>query len=193
LTAPESLFKYRLQLSFDHSLGGAPMEIFRRWQSEIVDGIEVRGSAAFRARTREALELLRMSALFGAAGDHIAVIRQGRRSGMKAWAEEPTFTVGIATWRHSAIWYAGAIAHDAYHAKLYFDAKGGSHGKEPDSDAWTGADAEKQCLAFQRQVLLELHADEEIISYLDRCAQNPTYQGHTTGWRSWLDYLLRWW
>ena len=169
------------------------MEILGRRHSEIVDGVEVRGRAAFRARTREALELLRTSPLFGTARNHIAVIRQGRRSGMKAWAVKPTFTVGKATWRHSVVWYAGAIAHDAYHAKLYCDAKGVIRGKEPDSDAWTGVEAEKQCLAFQRQVLLELNADENIIAYIDHCAQNPTYQGHTTGWRNWLDYLLRWW
>ena len=169
------------------------MKFFDRRQSEIIHGVEVRGRAAFRARTREALELLKLSALFGAARDRIAVIRQGRRSGMKAWADRPTFTVGKATWSHSVVWYAGAIAHDAYHAKLYCDAKGGNHGKEPDNDAWTGVEAEKSCLAFQRQVLLELNADGAIIAYIDHCAQNPTYQGHTTGWRSWLDYLLRWW
>jgi hypothetical protein len=38
------------------------MKIFDRRLSEIVDGIEVRGRAAFRARTREALEPLRLSA-----------------------------------------------------------------------------------------------------------------------------------
>ena len=54
------------------------MRIFARRQSEIVDGIEVRGRAAFRGRTREALELLRQSLMFGAARDYIAVIRQGR-------------------------------------------------------------------------------------------------------------------
>ena len=169
------------------------MEILGRRHSEIVEGVEVWGSAAFRVRTREALEFLRLSPMFGAARDHIAIIRQGRRSGMKAWAEKPTFTVGKATWNHSVVWYAGAIAHDAYHAKLYCDAKGGNHGKEPDNDAWTGVEAEKSCLAFQRRVLVELNADEKIIAYIDHCAQNPTYQGHTTGWRSWLDYLLRWW
>ena len=169
------------------------MEILSRRQSELINGVEVRGSAAFRVRTREALELLRESALFGAARNNLAVIRQGQRSGMKAWAVKPTFTVGAATWRHSAVWYAGAIAHDAYHAKLYCDAKDGNRGKQPDNDAWTGSEAEKVCLAFQRQVLLELNADEIIVAYIDHCAINPTYQGHSDGWRSWLDYLRRWW
>ncbi len=159
----------------------------------ITEDIEIRGNPEFRFCTQKAIDRLRSIPQFELILNHVAVIRQGRRSGMKAWAEKPTFTVGAATWRHSVIWYASAIAHDAYHAKLYFDAKGGSHAKEPDNDAWTGVEAEKSCLAFQRQVLLELNADEKIIAYIDRCAENPTYQGHTTGWRGWLAYLRRWW
>jgi hypothetical protein len=121
------------------------------------------------------------------------LIRQGKRSGMKAWVGEPTFVVGKRTWKHSALWYAGAIAHDAYHAKLYADAKKANRGQEPEADSWTGTEAEKKCLAFQRQVLLELKADEKIIFYLDECGKNPTYQGRNRGWKSWLDYLKRWW
>ena len=193
MTAQESLFKDLFNLPFDHSLGTAFVKIFAHRHSEFINSVEVRGSPAFRVRTRDALEFLQSSPSFGTARNHISVIRQGRRSGMKAWAEKPAFIVGAATWRHSAVWYAGAIAHDAYHAKLYCDAKGGNRGKQPDNDAWTGAEAEKVCLAFQRQVLLELHADDKIIAYIDHCAINPTYQGHPTGWRSWLDYLRRWW
>jgi len=37
------------------------MEILGRLQSEVIDGIEVRGQAAFRARIREALEPLRLN------------------------------------------------------------------------------------------------------------------------------------
>jgi len=166
---------------------------FIRTSKETFEGIEIRGKPEFLFCTQESLGRLQSTSQFELIRNRVRVIRQGRRSGMKAWAVKPTFTVGKATWNHSVVWYAGAIAHDAYHAKLYCDAKGGNHGKEPDNDAWTGVEAEKSCLAFQRRVLVELNADEKIIAYIDRCAQNPTYQGHTTGWRSWLDYLLRWW
>jgi len=166
---------------------------FIRTSKETFEGIEIRGKPEFLFCTQESLGRLQSTSQFELIRNRVRVIRQGRRSGMKAWAVKPTFTVGKATWRHSVVWYAGAIAHDAYHAKLYCDAKGGNHGKEPDNDAWTGVEAEKSCLAFQRRVLVELNADEKIIAYIDHCAQNPTYQGHTTGWRSWLDYLLRWW
>jgi hypothetical protein len=162
-------------------------------RSRVVDGIEIRGSQEFLLRTQEALALLRSVGQFAAIRGHLKMIRQGVRSGMKAWAEKPTFIVGKATWRHSILWYAGAIAHDAYHAKLYLDAKGDDDGTEPDADAWTGAEAEKKCLAFQQQVLLALNADEAMIGYIENCAQNPTYQGRNKGWKSWLDYLRRWW
>jgi hypothetical protein len=156
-------------------------------------GIEIRGCREFLNRTRESLALLRPLAQFEVICDHLGMIRQGMRSGMKAWAAKPTFVVGKATWRHSPLWYAGAIAHDAYHAKLYFDAKGNHGGLEPDVDAWTGAEAERKCLAFQKQVLSALNADETMIQYIEDCSQNPTYQGHNKGCRSWLDYLRRWW
>jgi hypothetical protein len=161
-------------------------------RSDFIHGIKVRGNAEFLLRTSESLQLLEALPEFETIRRHLRIIQQGRRSGMKAWAEKPTFTVGKATWRHSILWY-GAIAHDAYHAKLYLDAKSDHDGTEPDADAWTGAEAEKKCLAFQRQVLLALNADETMIGYIENCAQNPTYQGRNKGWKSWLDYLRRWW
>ena len=111
---------------------------------------------------------------------------------MKAWAKEPTFFVGKPTWKHSAIWYAGAIAHDAYHSKLYAEAKKAS-ALEPDADSWTGIEAEKKCLGFQREILSQLNADTHTLSYLDACWEYPTYQGRNRGWKSWLDYHKRWW
>jgi hypothetical protein len=169
--------------------------MLRSWHKTCVTvhGIEVCGSREFAVRTREALALLRASSQFELIRSHIQIIRQARRSGMKAWIDRPTFQVGAATWQHSPLWYAGAIAHDAYHAKLYRDAKTNSNGAAPPRDTWTGAAAEQQCLAFQRALLIGLNADEKTILYLDKCAENPLYQGHNQGWPSWLDYLKRWW
>jgi hypothetical protein len=167
--------------------------LWLRTGSETVEGIQIRGAKEFLLRTREALVLLRSTSRFAEIQPHMALISQGKRSGMKAWAENPTFLVGDRTWKHSALWYAGAIAHDAFHSKLYHDAKRSRGGREPDADAWTGSKAEKICLAFQRKVLLELSADDAIIAYIDECEKNPAYQGRNKGWKSWLDYLKRWW
>ena len=167
--------------------------LYPRNRSAVVDGVEIRGTSEFLLRTQDAFALLRALPQFEVIEAHLALVQQGKRSGMKAWAKRPSFIVGKATWHHSTLWYAGAIAHDAYHAKLYRDAMKEVSGKEPDANTWTGADAEKKCLAFQRRVLLELNADEKTIVYIDRCAKNPTYHGHNRGLRSWLDYLRRRW
>ncbi len=166
---------------------------FLRTQAEIIDGIEVRGSARFRSRTGESLNRLRATPEFTLIREHLGVIRQGKRSGMQAWREKPTFVVGRRTWQHSALWYAGAIAHDAYHAKLYLDARKQFPGKNPDADAWTGIESEKQCLSFQRGTLARIGADEKTLAYIDQWLKHPTYQGRHKGWKSWLDYLKRRW
>jgi hypothetical protein len=164
-----------------------------RRKSENPGGMEIRGGREFQRRTGEALALLQSLSEFEMIHAHLAIIRQGTRSGITAWAERPVFTVGAPTWNHSALWYASAIAHDAYHAKLYRDAKQRQPDRKPRVSAWSGNAAERICLAFQRDVLLSLNANKTIIEYLETHLQNPTYQGRSGGWRGWLDYRKRWW
>jgi len=160
---------------------------------EYVDGIEIRGGTDFQRRTLEAIALLRPLAALELIRSHLAVIRQGKRSGVEAWLQNPVFTVGLPTWNHSALWYAGAIAHDAFHAKLYRDAEIRDPSTKPDADAWSGKEAERACLAFQRGVLTALDADAALIAHIDQHAKNPTYQGRNRGWGSHVDYRQRWW
>ena len=96
---------------------------------------------------------------------------------MRADAEKPTFVVGKRTWNHSALWYAGAIAHDCYHSKLYQEARAGAEAQSP-IDSWTGTSAEKKCLNFQIEVMESLGADEETVSISAGGGKSP-YQGHT--------------
>jgi hypothetical protein len=167
--------------------------IFPRARAEDIAGIEVRGSDSFRARTREALDLLGNTDALILLQNHVKVIRQGRRSGMRAWASRPTFVVGKATWRHSPLWYAGAIAHDAYHAKLYHEAKQAGGGAEPEAGAWIGGGAERCCLEYQYAVLKALNSDAATLNYVAAWHENPAYAGRSGGIVGWLDYLRRWW
>jgi hypothetical protein len=160
--------------------------------SKTISGIEVRGGAEFIRSTREALELLQTHSCFAEVQRSIAIIKQGRRSGMHAAAKMPTFVVGRRTWSHSALWYAGAIAHDAYHSKLYHERKTAARA-EPPADCWTGREAEQKCLAFQVNVMSALGADARTVAYLEELRKNPTYQGHNKGLRGWWSYLLRRW
>ena len=162
-------------------------------EPESLCGFEVCGDSDFRRRTREALALLQPLPEFELISVHLRGIRQGRRSGVEAWRERPVFTVGAATWNHSPLWYASVIAHDAYHAKLYGDAKRQDPEKEPGLTRWTGQAAETVCLDFQRRVLVALNAGKAIIDHVEKHAENPSYQGRSTGWGGWLDYRKRWW
>jgi hypothetical protein len=165
----------------------------RRRKPETVCGMEVHGTGDFRTCTREALALLEPLAQFEVIQAHLSTICEGKRSGITAWAEHPVFTVGAPTWNHSPLWYAGAIAHDAYHAKLYRDAKRLHPDKKPPVNAWSGKAAERTCLAFQRDVLLSLQADKTLLEYIEKHLLNPTYQGRSKGRGGWLDYRKRWW
>lgn len=168
--------------------------MFRAAQTaEFVFGLELRGDAAFRRQTRAALALLQPLAQFELIRSHLAVIRQGRRSGVTAWAGRPVFTVASPTWSHSPEWLAGAIAHDAFHAKLFRDAQRGAGGKRPETGAWSGRSAERSCLRFQREVLLGLAAETRLVLHVESHLANPTYQGRTDGLGAWLDYRRRRW
>lgn len=166
---------------------------YLRGKSATLCGLAVHGDEEFQRRTGEALALLEPLAQFALIHAHLAAIRQGKRSGITAWADQPVFTVGAPTWSHSPHWYAGAIAHDAYHAKLYRDAKKHDPQREPLAHAWSGKSAERACLSFQREVLLELNADRTIVTYVEQQRRNPTYHGRSKGLGRWLDYRKRWW
>jgi hypothetical protein len=167
--------------------------LFRRNETQVIHGIEVRGGMEFRQSTGDALALLQALNEFALIRTHLGVIRQGKRSGVRIRATRAIFTVGAPTWSHSVLWYAGTIAHDAYHAKLYHDAKLAHPTARPHADDWTGVAAEKACLGFQRAVLMMLNAPPSILNYVDSQRQNPTYQGRAQAWRRWLDYRKRWW
>ena len=97
------------------------------------------------------------------------------------------------TWSHSPQWFAGAIAHDAFHAKLFRDGKQCSGSKTQQIESWTGKAAERACLLFQREVLAALGADPIMLEHVQKHLRNPTYQGRSQGIGGWLDYRKRWW
>ncbi len=123
------------------------------------------GDSVFTSRTNNALNLLNEKSLSGwdVVCKYVGKIKQYHRSGMNVYAIPPTFEVGEDTFRASVTWYASAIAHDAYHSKLYFEYLE-KHGSVP-HEVWTGNDAEMQCLEFQIQILEEIGAPQSEIKY----------------------------
>lgn len=153
-------------------------------QATAFNNLEIRGSAAFTVKTKEALTLLEGSTTFTTISPYIAVIEESTRSGMMAWTEKPVYHVGSATWNRGAAWYAGTIAHDGYHSLLYHKAKKAGKGKVP-PEAWTGKKAEQDCLRVQAEVLIEIKADGYFVDYVKGLIRDPTYQNISYSSRSW--------
>lgn len=134
------------------------------------------GSADFAEKTKAALARLKKSGYLGEIKGHASIIKQSNCSGMNVYAEKPTFQVGKETWNSNNVWYAGTIAHDSFHSKLYHDSKKAKGGVEPPAEDWSGRQAEIECLNYQARVLRGLQAPEYMIQYVQGMIKNPVYQ-----------------
>jgi Domain of unknown function (DUF4124) len=112
---------------------------------------EIVGNARFQDRVREAMSLLksRDGYTYSVVLGYVGKIEQAPHSGMSATSNPPTFHMSDATAMDSVSWAAAAIAHDAYHSKLYFDYRGSHPGDAVPNDAWGGTISEAKCTKFQ--------------------------------------------
>lgn len=63
----------------------------------------------------------------------------------------------------SAIEYAGALAHEAYHCELYRRVEQSAAGGQVPRQAYSGENAEALCLKYQCDVLRRLGLDAALI------------------------------
>lgn len=169
------------------SAGETSAKLFRDTAKKVLifGKFEIRGSAGFAAKTRDALILLEDSTTFAKLSPYIAAIEESTRSGITAWTEKPASRVGSGTWSGDTAWYAGALAHDGCHSRLYHAArKAAGKGRVPDS-AWTGTKPEQECLAAQAQVLTELKAYKYFTDYVRGLMKDPAYQDLSYSSRTW--------
>jgi hypothetical protein len=155
---------------------------------ETIDGILVSGSAEFVSKTKAALKLLQKSTSYKHIRSNLGAIQEAPCSGTWVEGKTPTYHVGKRTWDGDLVWFAGTIAHDSLHARLYTNEKKRLKGAEPADSVWTGAEAEKKCLRFQLGVLGELGADRTTRDYVakligapDKPTEGPVYQNIGAG------------
>lgn len=157
--------------------------------SQVFDGLRVTGSTSFRTQVVSALVLLRdkSPAAYGIVTNHLGVIKQARRSGMRSDLSPPTFELANPTAFYSLTWCAGSIAHDSMHSKIFQDFRKAHDGAQP-PHAWSSqVEEEKKCIAHQLQVLREIGAPTLEI---DHCAeQDGTHPDvNKDGKYDWDDY-----
>jgi hypothetical protein len=122
---------------------------------------EVVGSERFQARVRDALALLkaRDPNAYAITTGCVGRIEQAARSGMRAYADPPTFLLTEREAMISVEWAAAVIAHDSYHSKLYFDYRA-SHTGEVPAQAWGGTQAEIKCMRHQLAVMRKIGSSQ---------------------------------
>lgn len=149
--------------------------------------IQIKGDAACKSSTLDALKLLNDSAPthYATAIKYIGIIEcapQG--SGMFAAENPPRQLVGDNARSAGAVWYAGGIVHESCHSKLYHDYKAAHPGQLVPPDAWSGESAEKTCLDFQYDALTKVGGTQDQLDYIKNVINTKYYE---------VSYSQRWW
>ena len=192
----DRLFRNHWRVFVGLGCGAALLASFLLWERRsetIVDGIAIRGNERFIQQVSDSLVLLREKApdAFALSQQYMKRIEQSSRSGMRAYAEPPTFDLAPKTAFYSTTWCAGSIAHDTYHSKLYHEYLD-AHGEPVPDDAWGGQAKELECIHYQSRVLKDIGAPEYEMAFLDHL-DGTHYDLDGDGNQTWIDYWLQDW
>lgn len=156
-------------------------------------GIQICGDKAFIEQVERSLRLLREKSpdAFQLTQRFAPRIEQSSRSGMRAYADPPTFDLSPKTANYSDTWCAGSIAHDTYHSKLYHEYLGAHDGPVPDEE-WRGKAKELECIHFQARVLKDIGAPDYEIDYVSH-SDGSHFDLDGDGKETWNDYWRRDW
>ena len=132
------------------------------------DSLIIEGDQRFILWTKQALRLLKLkvpSVYQRVIQKYVKKIKLTKTTGMNLFVKIPTYEVGSKTAYASLKWYASTIAHDAYHAKLYFDYKKNSSRPVP-LKIYNSKQAELLCIKYQIKVGKKIGLSKLDLDYL---------------------------
>jgi hypothetical protein len=126
-------------------------------------GLRITGTEVFRVSIMQGLVLLNLSAPkdFKLITNYVREIHEGKRTGVSYKDLNPAVYISIKSATSSVPWRASAIAHEAYHIKLYRDA----HNSYNDYKA--RVIAEETVIKYQRSVLDQVGGSRYELEYID--------------------------
>ena len=138
------------------------------------------GDYSCKNKTNQALELLQSKAKnhYEIITTYVGIIEcVDEGSGMLVWDTPPRFLAGKETVDKGTIWYAGTIAHDSCHSKLYSDyLKNNPQSNSVPSDIYTGGNAEAECLAFQYDTLVLIGSTQYFLNYVKNIIESEYWE-----------------
>lgn len=147
----------------------------------IIPTLYVKGGGYCLEKTNEALHLLKdkASSHYDNVGKYIGLIEcssRRARSGMYPWEDPPRFRVRRDIFDTDAIWYAGAIVHDACHSQQYHDYLANNPGsKYVPRSVYSEKEAEAECLQIQYDALKKIGARQEVLDFIQNEAINTDW------------------
>jgi len=150
--------------------------------------IAIVGDGTCKYKTNQALDLLRNKARihYETVTYHVGVIEcvdQG--SGIYVRETPPRALVGKQIIDAGTIWYAGGMAHESCHSKLYSDyLKNNPQSVSVPSNIYSGKDAEAQCIAVQYHALVLLGATQTSLDHVEKSIESEYWN---------IPYEDRWW
>lgn len=155
--------------------------------TQFVTSIVIKGDSTCQSSTLSALKLLNDNAPthYSIVKSYVGVIEcVSKGSGMAAFETPPRYMVGDATRNAGTVWFAGTIAHDAGHSRLYHDYLSNNPGQSVPNDVWTGEAAERTCLEAQYDALSKIGATQSQLDYVRNIINSQYYN---------TPYDQRWW
>lgn len=128
--------------------------------------IQIRGKEDFVGRVKGALLLIKEKAphAWVLISEHVKKIEEGGATGMFPYAPGSPAVLSQETALCSLAWCAGAIIHNAFHAKLYREYQSAHDASVPD-EAWLGPETEKKCIEFQINAMRQMGAGHPETQY----------------------------
>ncbi len=129
--------------------------------------MRIEGDALYIQQVNHCLDVLasRAEEEYQVVLEHIGVISQNSRTGMKAWEDPPRFDMSNTTAFSSGPWCANSISHDAYHSYLYKGYKLSPY-RRTEYELWAGFEAERKAIAYQLESAEKIGMSSDLVVYL---------------------------
>lgn len=174
-------------IAFAIACAGVLMFAYERSTHASFGGIDIKGSAAFRARTIAALQLLRSKSPsdFEEIRAVVTQVREDARSGTDVQTGRVTIAAASSL-NVSLAWYASVLAHEARHARLYQIER-----KHREGDAVFAAEVD--CIKRQLDALRKVGGTERELAWLTSKLDGRYPDVDHDGKYTWRDYYERKW
>src|SRR5262249_46908157 len=136
------------------------------------------GPAPFRQKVVDALNLLkeRTPDAIAILEKYIFGIALSKGSGVILSSKPCAIYYGRQSEHLPVIEVAGALAHEGFHCKLYWEYRDSHGGQQPPKEVFSGRTGEEQCVRYQCDVLRRLGASSDVLAHYEKVLETEYWK-----------------